>query len=46
MKGSFDFNGLKVIIEDYTPHLEEIDENELVNFVVELFYVESEAQNG
>ena len=40
MKGSFDFNGLKVIIEDYTPHLEEIVENELVNFVVDLFYVE------
>lgn len=46
MKGSFDFNGLKVSIEDYTPILEEIDENEFVNFVVELFYVESEGQNG
>ena len=45
MKGSFDFNGLKVSI-DYTPILEEIDENEFVNFVVELFYVESEGQNG
>ncbi len=46
MSGSFDFKGLKVCIEDYTPSVEEIDENEFVNFVVELFYVESEAQNG
>ena len=46
MKELFDFNGLKVSIEDYTPILEEIDENEFVNFVVELFYVESEGQNG
>lgn len=46
MKELFDFNGLKVSIEDYTPSVEEIDENEFVNFVVELFYVESEGQNG
>lgn len=46
MSGLSNFNGLKVNIEDYTPILEEIDENEFVNFVVELFYVESEAQNG
>ena len=46
MKGSFDFKGLKVSIEDYTPSLEEIDENELVDFVLELFCVESEGQDG
>lgn len=46
MKRSFDFNGLKVIIEDYTPILEEIDENELVDFMLELFCAESEGQNG
>ena len=46
MKGSFDFNVLKVSIEDYTPILEEIDENELVDFVVELFCAESEGLNG
>lgn len=46
MKRSFDFKGLKVIIEDYTPNLEEMDENELVDFVVELFCVESEGLNG
>lgn len=46
MKELFDFNGLKVSIEDYTPILEEIDENEFVNFVVELFCAESEGLNG
>ena len=46
MKGSFDFKGLKVSIKDYTPTLEEIDENEIVNFVVELLCAESERLNG
>lgn len=46
MSGLFDFKGLKVSIEDYTPSVEEMDENELVDFVVELFCAESEGLNG
>ena len=45
MKGS-NFSGLKVIIEDYTPILEETDVNELVDFMLELFCAESEGLNG
>lgn len=38
-------NNLKVLVEDYSPTLEEADVAELVNFVVELFCAESEVQN-
>lgn len=31
------FNGIKIVIEDYTPNLNENDVNNLVAFIVELF---------
>lgn len=43
-----DFDGVKVVIEGYTPSVNEDDVNNLVNFIVELFCAtnSSEVQNG
>ncbi len=40
-------SNFKVVIEDYTPALEETDVTDLVNFIVELFCAEkvNEVQN-
>lgn len=38
-------NNFNVVVEDYTPSLEEKDVTELVDFVVELFCTESEVPN-
>lgn len=40
-------NNFKVVIEDYTPALDETDVTDLVNFIVELFCTEkmNEVQN-
>lgn len=31
------FNGVKLVIDDYTPYLNDNDVNNLVDFIVELF---------
>lgn len=43
-----DFGGVDVVIESYTPSINEDDVNNLVNFIVELFCStnSSEVQNG
>lgn len=38
-------SNFKVVIDDYTPTLDETNVNDLINFMVELFCIKSEVQN-